>query len=168
MKHTLKPSLLWYALVATCCLLSSCATHKPTREQRITEHRDLYDGLKSKEKIAVNQGKIIEGMSKDGVFLSMGAPSKQVEGFQNGSSFDRWYYGYLRPVYRTGFSTSYGYGRGFGRGFRGGFHGHGYSRRGFHGGFGGFGFSNSVRYVPSVYATVTFKNERVDSWSRKR
>ncbi len=177
MKYKLK-SLL--SLTVLCCLASSCATSVSKKETRIAEHKDFFDKLEPQEQEAVQQGAVTKGMSKKAVYLSLGAPSSQTEGYQNGTNYDRWDYSSIRPALHSGFSSSYGHGgfgrggfgrRGFGHGgFSRGFGHSGFGRRGFgHGGFNrGFGFGHSVSYVPVNYATVLFKNNQVNSWSIRR
>lgn len=142
-----------------CILLSSCASTPATKESRITANPDLYKKLKPNEQKAVQKGELIKGMSKDAVYLTMGSPSKQIEGYADGASFDRWSYNALKPRLRTGLSSHYGWGNRYGFDHRCG-------RFGFN--YHGIGISHGVSYVPTNYATVTFKNDRVSSWSRSR
>lgn len=135
-------------------LLGACAPSTP--EARIAEHPEKFSALTKKQQTLVREGRISQGMPKDGVLLAWGSPSSRFDGYQNRKRVERWDYAGSRPVYSTGFYGGFGYdywGFGYGR----------YSPYGYR-----YAVSPEVVYVPYTRASVTFTNERVDSWERIR
>ena len=128
-------------------LLANCTIGTP--QARIDRNYSLFESLPAKHQALVSQGRIAKGMSKSGVFLALGDPSRKSEGFRNDAMFERWDYARLQPHYYNSFSTYFGYG--FGR-HRGNYH--------------GLGFSPTIEYVPYRSASVIFRREVVDSWER--
>lgn len=102
----------------------------------------------------VQEGKIDRGMSKDAVLLAWGTPASRFEGYEKQRQTERWDYIGSRPVYSTGlfggFYDGWGYG-GYGRGYSP---------------YYGYAVAPEVIYVPYNRASVTFANEKVDSWER--
>ncbi len=135
--------------------LSSCAS--PV-ERRIANNPQIYGALSSSDKILVNQGRIREGMTKEGVFLSWGRPDYVATGRESGSSAEKWTYTGSRPVYTSTVGVGWnrlGYGP-YGYGF------------GFYGPWDPFwgGYGPSVTYVPYEAASVQFRGNRVTKYMR--
>src|SRR4030095_12768827 len=79
-----------------------------TVESRISEHRDLYASLPSRQQQLVAQGQIGPGMSQDAVWLAWGSAEQKVNGYARGNATETWVY------YATTTAYPYGYG-GYGR-----------------------------------------------------
>lgn len=140
-------------------LLVNCAPSTPGG--RIEKNPKIYNDLSVDEQELVSQGRIAEGMEPGGVFLALGSPERQLEGFSEGVRTMRWDYTALTPIYTNNF---YG---GFGRGGFGRF-GHFGRRGGFGHGFNSFGFGNSVDFIPTRSSTVWFEDGKVRSYERLR
>lgn len=141
-------------LLAVGLLLGLCSCASP-RERRIAKNPALYEGLSSSDKFLVSQGRIREGMTREGVFLAWGRADRVAEGRRNGRRLEKWSYFGSQPVYAPTYSIGLGWGRGgLGYGF----------------GYGGLwdpywgGFAPSVFYMPYTAATVDFQNERVTAY----
>ncbi len=100
-------------------LLAACAASTPSR--RVAQAPQLYQALPEAHQQAVHQGRVVEGMTPDAVYLALGRPDRVLRGSENGKPYERWRYTELRPVYRTGLAISYGYPFGYGGGPSGGF-----------------------------------------------
>lgn len=158
----------WLLLLAPLLFLVNCAPSTPAG--RIEKNPKIYNDLSVAEQELVSRGNIAEGMEPGGVFLALGAPEQQLEGFSDGTRTMRWDYTALTPIYTNSFYGGFGHG-GFGRGFgrRGGFGRHGgFGGRGFGRGFNSFGVGNSIDYIPTRSNTVWFENGKVRSWERLR
>jgi hypothetical protein len=131
-------------------LLANCASSNPT--SRIEKNPKLYNDLPVAQQEKVSRGRIAEGMSPDAVYLALGSPDRQLDGFSDGVRTMRWDYTTLRPIYHNSFYGGFGYGRG-----------HYYDRYS-----SGFGFGPTIEYVPARAGTVWFEDERVQSWERIR
>ena len=142
MNHPLFPSLATLA----CLLLASCAS---TPQTRIERYPGMYTSLSTKHQQAVNEGRLVEGMNRDAVYLAWGRPAGIKEGSSAGQEIEKWRYTGLRPVYvrNVGFGYGYGYGR--------------YCDPHYFGGTG-------VDYVPYTNAVVEFRNGKVIGWERER
>lgn len=132
-------------LLAGSAILASCAS---TPESRIEKNPAAYAALSSSQKDLVVQGKIVEGMPKNGVYLAWGSPSAIYEGGSGGKSVERWRYNGYQPVYSNTICVGYGPGYGYpGR----------YAP-----------YAPTVNYIPYTRAEVQFSNDRVSKWQRLR
>lgn len=121
-------------------------------ERRIANNPQIYQSLKTSDQLLVQQGRIREGMTKEGVFLAWGRPNQVATGKQKGSSVEQWTYLGSQPVYTNS----------FGMGFGGGPWGYGgYGRYG--GGYWG-NMGPTVMYVPYKAGSVTFRSNRVTDY----
>jgi len=138
-------------------LVVSCAT---ARERRIANNPQIYQKLTTSDQVLVQQGRIREGMTKEGVFLSYGRPDSVATGRQKGSSVEQWTYTSTQPVYTNSFGMGMGYGR------FGGYRGYGYGcGSGYYGAWDPFWtMSPTVVYVPFKSASVTFRGNRVTEY----
>ncbi|MCB1076784.1 MAG: hypothetical protein KDM64_03050 [Verrucomicrobiae bacterium] len=136
------------ALMAT-----GCAT-VTSPENRIAKNPGLYDDLSEKHQDLVREGKVVEGMSNDAVFLAWGRPDELRQGSREGRSLETWvYYGTESvPVQTMGIGIGYGYG---------------YGRCG-PGSIYDYGYGYDVAYRDYVAATVEFERGKVVSWQRNR
>ena len=149
-----------------CGFLVSCATNPVSR---IKKNPEKFASLSESEKSLVQEGKIEEGMHKDGVFLALGEPDRIVSTLEDGDEYEDWSYFGLKPIYRQSFGVSIGssYGHRFSRGFGGGFRGSGFHGSSF--GFfgrrrGGFLLGSSVGYVPTLSALIRFEDDQVKGY----
>jgi hypothetical protein len=142
-------------LLAICLLIGACASSTP--QGRIEANPEKFASLSSKHKALVQEGKIDRGMPKDGVLLAWGTPSGKFDGYENRRRTERWDYSGSRPVVTSGVYGGYGYSDYWGYGY-GRYHPYGVR----------FAVGPEVVYVPYTRASVTFANERVDSWERAR
>ncbi len=146
--------------------LSSCAS---PRERRITNNPELYAKLSDSDKFLVTQGRLREGMTREGVFLAWGRADRIAEGRQKGRNLEKWTYFGSEPV----ITPNYSIGLGWGRGGRYGYGGLGYGA-GLGYGYGGLwdpywgGYSPSVVYLPYKAASVDFKEGRVTDYVTER
>jgi len=138
------------AVLAPLLFAASCAPSTPLT--RIEKNPAIYASLSPRDKELARHGAIARGMSTEAVWISWGEPSRRFEGGKGGKSLQRWDYTTSEPVYTTGFFGGVGYGS-----FR-----HGYYRS------YGYGVGPEVNYVPTLAASVTFLDHRVDSWERRR
>lgn len=141
MKSLILPSLL-------CAFIVSCAT---TPSSRIEKHPQKYANLPQKDKELVQQGRIDEGMHKDGVYLAMGKPDRITRTLENGNQGEEWNYYSLQPVYTQRFGVSIGIGNNYG------YYGNRYRRS-------GWWYSPSIDYVPRLSAIVQFDGDQVDGY----
>lgn len=164
MKALLLPSVLALFVV-------SCASHNPA--SRAEKYPERFANLNTSEQEEVQQGRISEGMSKDGVFIALGNPDNIINQLENGTETEEWSYYTLTPTIRQNFGFGIGYG---GYGGHGGFRG----RRGY-GGFGGYGhsgrfgsryssflYSPQINYSPSLSAVVEFDGDYVSSYKVRK
>lgn len=140
--------------------VSSCAH---PREKRIASNPQIYQALSPSDQVLVQQGRIREGLSKEGVFIALGRPDQVAEGKQRGARIEKWTYMGTQPIYTNSI------GMGWGGGWASGYWGRGYGRGcgGYYGGawdpfWGGAG--PTVTYVPYKAATVTFKGNKVTEY----
>jgi hypothetical protein len=143
-----------FALLAACLLVGACGTLTP--QGRIDANPEKFAALTSKQQALVKEGKIDRGMPKDAVLLAWGTPADRFDGYEKNRRTERWNYTGSKPVYSTGlfggFYDSWGYG-GYGRGMSP---------------YYGYAVAPEVLYVPYTRASVSFVNERVDSWDRAK
>ena len=146
------------SLVGACAavLLSSCASRN-TFENRVQTNPAGFEALPDKEKSLATQGKIAEGMSRDGVYYSWGPPARRAEGSSGGVTKETWVYAGRQAVVQNSFGLGYG---GYG-----GYRGYG-GRRGYDCYYPGSYFYGgpTVTYIPYTAAKVNFNNARVSSW----
>ncbi len=156
----MKTSRLTLLLCAiTTLFISSCVNQL---ERRISSNPKIYHSLSSSDQRLVQQGRIREGMAKEGVFLALGHPDQVASGRQRGADIEKWTYFGSRPVYINDYNMGYGGlgwgGMGMGMGWGGyGGRGCGYSPY-------GYGYSPSVMYVPYKAVSVTFRGNRVSEY----
>jgi hypothetical protein len=152
----MKSSLRLIAFSLLALGLSSCV--HPI-ERRIANNPQIYQSLSTNDQLLVQQGRIREGMTKEGVFLAWGRPSQVATGKQKGSSVEQWTYMGSQPVYTNNFGIGFGGGPwGYG----------GYGRYGGCGPWGG-GWGNmgpNIVYVPYKSGSVTFRGNRVTDYLR--
>lgn len=127
-------------------ILASCAA-PVTR--RIERNPEIYAKLSEKHKQNVQLGKVEEGMTKEGVFLSWGPPSRVAKGTSSGKPLEKWVYTGERPVWRQEYGMGWG---GWGRGSCGFYDPY------FYGG-------PVVDYIPFDAAHVDFVDGRVTAWA---
>jgi hypothetical protein len=138
---------------AAAVVLSACAASTPVT--RVAQAPQLYEPLSSAQKQAVMEGRVVEGMSPDAVYLALGRPDRVIRGSDNGRPFEQWRYTELQPVYRTGISMGYGYG--YPR-----HHGRGYYDPGW------VSWDTGPEYIPVTSVVVRFSRNRVTGWERLR
>lgn len=103
------------------------------------------------------EGKVVEGMTPDAVYLAWGRPDRVTRGSQGGKPFELWRYTELKPVYNNNFAMGFGYSR---FGYYG--HGRGYYDPAW------VGLDMGPDYVPVTAAIVRFSRNRVTAWERLR
>ena len=152
---TMKRFLQLCASATLAVLVVSCVS---PRERRIANNPQIYQKLSTSDQVLVQQGRIREGMTKEGVFLSYGRPDSVATGRQKGSSVEQWTYMGSQPVYTNNFGVGMGYSRwGYGRGY-------GYGN-GYYGAWDPFwSMSPTVMYVPYKSASVTFRGNKVTDY----
>ncbi len=70
--------------------LSGCVS---TPSMRIEENAAVFQNLPTAEQQLVSQGRIVEGMSQQAVFLAWGYPNvAPIRGQKEGKSYERWVY----------------------------------------------------------------------------
>ena len=84
--------------------LTGCSTP----ESRAKERPEAFNKLSDKQRTAALEGELIEGMSKDAVYVALGKPSRMLQSREKGVERERWIYTQLenqeipswRSVYR--------------------------------------------------------------------
>jgi hypothetical protein len=157
----MNPSLFRSILGLVIALAVSSCAHP--REKRIASNPQIYQALSPSDQVLVQQGRIREGLSKEGVFIALGRPDQVAEGKQRGARIEKWTYMGTQPIYTN--SIGMGWGGGWGSGYWG--RGYGRGCGGYYGGawdpfWGGAG--PYVTYVPYKAATVTFKGNKVTEY----
>ena len=150
------------AMVAAAVFLSSCQTSPqpkysdyPGVNHRIKKHILKYNELSEQHKTKVRHGEIVEGMSKDAVFLAWGEADRVQQASSNGKKSEHWIYLASDPVS----SGSVGYGGPV----LGGPWGPGY-----HHGGPGWGVGSDIHAANYVERSVDFANHRVIGWKRSQ
>lgn len=144
-----------------CGFFISCATNNPL--SRIEKHPARFEHLSENQKALAQEGRIEEGMHKDGVFIALGNPDSVTSTLENGSTYEDWKYYGLAPVYRQRFGISIG--TGFGLHGRRGLRSRYYSPYGgFLGRRSGFLYSPSIDYVPRLNAVIRFEGDHVSGY----
>lgn len=126
-------------------LLAACVPATPTA--RIEREPSVFQSLPPQHQQLVREGRICNGMSKDGVRLAWGRPDAVYEGSRKGRNADRWDFFHLRPVFVDGFT----YGQPWSPMPGWGYH-----------------VPGEVAYVPYRAATVWFVGGKVEEWERLR
>ena len=118
-------------------------------QARIADNPAAYASLSPEHQDLVSKGLITKGMPQTGVLLALGTPDRETSGYRDGTSYTRWDYTRLRPVYGGSFFGSYYHGCGYHHGY-------------------GLGYAPTVHYVPEREASIWFRRGRVDAWDRVR
>ena len=143
----------WLSGVAL--LLAACAAATPG--SRVAQAPRLFEVLPAPQKQAVLEGRVLEGMTPDAVYLAWGRPDRVTRGSQNGTPFEIWRFTELQPVYRSSVHVGLGYGYGH----------YGYGRGGYYDpAFAAL--ETGPDYVPVTAAMVRFSRNRVTGWERLR
>lgn len=145
---SMKRNVLFLGLVAVA--LSSCVTQTP--EARIKKQAAAFLALPAKHQELVRRGEICRGMKPDAVRLAWGNPSRRYSGTKEGKDIERWDYLGEQPVFTNQMGFGYGNPWMWGPGRWGG------AWQPFMG--------PDVTYIPYQRATITFKNQLVDSWEK--
>ena len=147
---------IWVRLAALGAVvgLSGCAASTPG--SRVAQAPQLYQALPEAQQQAVREGRVVEGMTPDGVYLALGRPDRVWRGSENGKPYEQWRYAELRPEYRAGLSVSYGYPYGWGR-YGGGFYDPWWP-----------GLALEPDYLPVTTFVVRFSRNRVTGWEQLR
>src|SRR5438094_10589591 len=90
--YMIKRRLFSWALLSVTAAGAFLFTGCSTPESRISEHRDLYASLPSRQQQLVAQGQIAPGMSENAVWLAWGSPGHRVNGSARGRSTASWVY----------------------------------------------------------------------------
>ncbi len=130
-------------LCTTALLLASCAA---PIARRIEKNPEIYNRLSESQKTLVQHGQIEEGMSKDAVWLSWGAPFRISNGSKLGKIYEQWSYAGYEPVYNTSIGIGYSHRRGDPYYYADPF----------------------VNYVPYEARRAEFLNDRVSAWTATR
>ena len=137
---------------------SSCRTTPKARfsdhpgiNRRIKKHFLKFDELSEHHKEKVRHGEIVEGMSKDAVYLAWGKANRVRQSSRHGHKTERWEWFDGEPVH-TG---TIGYGTG-GPVFGGPWGGPGWE------------VGSDVHVVDVLSRSVEFANDRVVAWDRER
>ena len=144
----MKISFPFSAICITACLLLCNCTQ--TLQDRIDRNPAMYAALSGPQKKAVGQGRLLEGMDQDAVYLSWGRPSAIKEITRDDMHYEKWRYTRHMSVVRQDIHIGFNYG-----------HHHGYC-----GPF--YEFGPTIEHVPYTAAVVEFKGGKVSSWERER
>ncbi len=110
----------------------------------------MYGALPTDQRQAVEQGRLVEGMERDAVYLAWGRPAGVKEGSSGGRQVEKWRYVNYRPMVTNHFNMGYGYG--YGRGCD----------------YGYYDFGPTVDYIPYTAAVVEFRDGKVTGWEQER
>ncbi|HYJ06130.1 MAG TPA: hypothetical protein VEX43_13415, partial [Chthoniobacterales bacterium] len=165
LNSAMKRRLIFQALVLSAACSALFLTGCVTTETRISQHPEMFQRLSPGDQALVREGKIRNGMSREGVYLAWGGPDQKTTSSVHGRPAETWVYtGISRYPYPYGWGPGY-YGRGF--------YGYGYVNRHRHGGYrrGPYRLGYDPFYDPfySVHRpavsyperTVSFQNGRV-------
>ncbi len=126
------------------------------RERRFEANPSIVAELSEDDAALAREGRIREGMPKQGVFLAWGRPDDVRQGSKSGVPYETWHYTNFRAHSRTHLSLGYGYGLDpYYPYYRGRYYRHPH-----------FGFHPSVSttYIPVKTGSVEFLNDKVVSW----
>ncbi len=152
-----RPTFILLAFLTA--FIASCASSTTLRERRLSQNKEIYDGLSEKDRALVAEGKIREGMHKQGVFLSWGRPNDIREGNRSGVPYETWLYTGQRAHTQTYLSLGYGHGYDpYYYGYGGRYYGRSHL---------GFGQSVVTTYRPVKVGTVELLNDKVVSWEAR-
>ncbi len=84
-----------FAILVGALAVGGCAT-RSTILSRIRERPEAYSTITPAMRAAVDTGQIMEGMTKDAVFMAWGKPSEVVQVEGPGGPYEMWVY--LEPV----------------------------------------------------------------------
>ena len=93
-------------LVIVAPLLNQCAPQTPAA--RIAKNPEIFASQSKQHQQAIQDGKVMEGMSSDAVRLSWGEPEQRYLGSYQGADQERWDYMGQMPIYVRNDSFSYG------------------------------------------------------------
>jgi hypothetical protein len=141
------PFLFSAICIAACLMLCNCTQ---TLQDRIDRNPAMYAALSGPQKKAVGQGRLLDGMDQDAVYLSWGRPSAIKDITRDGMNYEKWRYTKHMPIVRQDIHIGFDYG----------YH-HGYC-----GPF--YEFGPTIEHVPYTAAVVEFSNGKVSSWERER
>ena len=79
------------AIILGALAVGGCATQS-TIPSRIRERPEAYSALTPMMRAAVDAGRLMEGMSRDAVFMAWGKPSETVQVDGAGGPFEMWVY----------------------------------------------------------------------------
>lgn len=65
-------------------------------DTRIEENQALWNSLSEEQQFAVREGRLLEGMPAEAVYLAFGSPQYKREGFENGVAYEEWIFTRLR------------------------------------------------------------------------
>jgi hypothetical protein len=133
--------------------LVACASSSPQR--RIAANPQMAQSLSKNELAAVQSGRIAESMSRDGVYLALGAPNYVMKGSRAGKETEMWRYTSLQPVVSNSFFM------GAGAGYFGP-----YGSRYWGPGFGPGMMTTGTDFIPVTSAVIQFENGKVIGWER--
>lgn len=115
----------------------------------------MVQSLSQNDLAAVQSGRIAEGMSRDAVYLALGAPNNVMKGSRAGKETEMWRYTSLQPVVSNSFFL------GAGAGY---FGPHG--NRFWGPGFGPGMMTTGTDFIPVTSAVIQFENAKVIGWER--
>jgi len=90
MQHRIHVNKLFVGSLAA-LLLAGCATHS-TVQSRKQERYAAYQALPADQKAAVDQGRLMPGMSMDAVYIAWGKPTQVISGGGPGGETVTWLY----------------------------------------------------------------------------
>lgn len=153
-EETGKVKMLRFSLVGmAAAALVACASSTPQR--RIAANPQMVQSLSQNDLAAVQSGRIAEGMSRDAVYLALGAPNNVMKGSRAGKETEMWRYTSLQPVVSNSFFL------GAGAGY---FGPHG--NRFWGPGFGPGMMTTGTDFIPVTSAVIQFENAKVIGWER--
>lgn len=152
-------------LLATVLLVQSCQTKGTDRvsskfgvNRRIEKHFEKFDVLSDEHKAMVAEGEVVEGMSKDAVFLAWGRADRVQQSSFNGQKSEQWDYisSESQPLNTIGYGTN------------GGTYGAPYGGQCDRQSSDGWTLGTDVHMVDVLSKSVSFAEGRVIGWQRVR
>ena len=86
-------------LTGAALVLAACAAATPG--SRVAQAPQLFEALTAPQKQAVLEGRVLEGMTPDAVYLAWGRPDRVTRGSQNGTPFELWRFTELQAIYSS-------------------------------------------------------------------